>query len=287
MHDRTSILTMLDATLRGAGMASPSEVDHLKTWHVAAHNVFLRDAVKQTAFPELAGHHWQFSYSIERSDGEELDPSGLIEILREVNGEVHDLVETGWTMFYPFTRSEIAPFFTTDPGSGQGDKDFLECALLRDINPVLAASDMWRVSPDGKATLIRPYWEDDSSYEERTHLRPGTWFGLNLLARSLGEFIRHARGLTERFTAPTMVSFHCEWNGLANRQVYDAESQWYPGWVSRSDHRIVTGAWPISTLASGWPDIVATLGSPVVRLFTTGFSLTPEWVQDQSAKWRK
>ena len=133
----------------------------------------------------------------------------LAEILREVNGEVRDLVHTGLSMFHIYTRPEIAPIFATDPGSGQGDQDFLQCTLARRTD-----AEMWRVSIDGKATIIREYWEDNANDNVRLGSTPGSWFSPNITTRVLAELLRHARGLAERFNVPTAVSFRCEWLGL-------------------------------------------------------------------------
>ncbi len=77
-------------------------------------------------------------------------------------------------MFYAFTRPDIQLFFNTDPASGQVDEDFLECALLRATQPATTGVDMWRVSTDGKATLIREYWEDHD-------VAPGSCFSPNVM----------------------------------------------------------------------------------------------------------
>ena len=127
MHERTALLGAIDSALRGANAFPASAVDSLRKWHDAAHAVFLEDIKARSAPPELAKWNCQFSYAIERSDVQRLDPKCLREILRQVNAEVGDLVRTGWSMFYVFTQSEIEPLFNTDPASGQGEEDFLEC----------------------------------------------------------------------------------------------------------------------------------------------------------------
>jgi hypothetical protein len=238
----------------------------------------------------VATRHWQFSYAIERGDGQQLNPNQLMEVLQQVNAEVHDLVHTGWSMFYVFTRPGIEPFFNTDVASGQDEQDFLEFALLRDTQDRSGkreSADMWRVSPDGKATLIREYWEDNADWNKRLRCAPGTWFSPNMMARSLAEFVRHARGLAERFDAPTTVSFRCEWHGLAGRGLYsgDPMRRWHAGRDSRSDHRVASGTWPVSTLTNGWAEIVARLGAPVARVFGVEQTLTPTWVLGEAPSW--
>ena len=99
-----------------------------------------------------------------RVEKAQISHQNLLTTLREVNSEVHDLVRTGWSMFYIFDVPQISPAWQTDAATGLGENDFLECALLKDTrNGVPLHPDMWRISLDGKATLIRTYWEDEVS----------------------------------------------------------------------------------------------------------------------------
>jgi len=238
---------------------------------------------------ELAKRHFQFSYAIERSDDQRIDHRELVNVLRQANLEVQDLVRTGWSMFHVFTRQEIEPVFVTDGESGQGDEDFLECALLRDTKPGFGSPDMWRVSTDGRGTIIRPYWEDGEGLNTSLHRKAGTWFSPNWMVRSLAEFIRHARALSQRFEAPTTVSFRCEWMGLASRQLHDPEALWFDDRNARGgehgDHRIVSRTWPVSALDPAWPEIVSVLAAPVMRIFVPDFVITADWVRGQAPKW--
>ena len=52
--------------------------------------------------------------------------------------------------------------------------------------------DMWRVSPAGKATIIRNYWEDDAEWNKTLSVNRGSWLSPNMMARSLGG-VRPAR----------------------------------------------------------------------------------------------
>jgi hypothetical protein len=253
-------------------------------WHNAAHDQFLRDLAQHRPQDTLLKQsHWQFTYAINCGGGQRLDPNQLLEFLRQVNGEVRDFVHTGWSMFYPLVRP--APVFVTDAASGQGGDDFLESALLR-VAPH-TEPDMWRVAPDGRATLIRPYWEDEARMEQFSNLKPGAWFSPNWLARSLGEGVRHARGLAERFDSPVEISFRCEWHGLAGRVFFSPNTHWYPDYRAHDAHRLVNRAWPFSSVVADWPEIVAWLAAPVVRAFTSEWVMTPQWVTDQSRAWRR
>ena len=287
-HDRAAILGAIDAAIRGPGTAPQSVSDALKQWHDAANAAFLEYAKPQSRFADLEKWHWQLSYAIDRSDGQELDRSRLIWVLREVNNEVQTLTRTGWSMFYVFDPPEIRPFFQTDTNSGLGEADFLECALMRDKRPGWPRekfADTWRVSADGKATLVRNYWEDDPGTNAHFHLDLGTWFSPNMLARALGEFIRHAQGLSEQFDAPTTVTFRIEWRGLKGRIIHDPWRSWMSHWAASGDSRVATGSWPVTMLPDAWPEIVAALAAPVIRLFTTEFVLSDKWVRGQAPTW--
>jgi Putative DNA-binding domain len=155
IHERAAIIGAIDAAIRG-GPATLDTVEALKIWHDAARSVFVKDAraAQQT---DLMQRHWQFSYLIESAGDEKVEANELEEVLRHVNAEARDLVSTGSSMFYVFSKHELAPQFKTDPSIGAGEEEFLECARMPDK---YTRADMWRVSPDGKATLLREYFED-------------------------------------------------------------------------------------------------------------------------------
>lgn len=285
MHERSAILGLIDSALRG-GTAHASTVERLKTWHDASHTAYLTALRARKAPLEAAKWHFQFSYLID-SGGKQLDKNQLLTTLRQINGEVRDLVHTGWSMFYIFSRSDIAPAFKNDPQSGEGDDDFLECFVSRAATEVFDSTDMWRVSADGKATLIRTYWEDASLASVQTGLDPGSWLSPNMLVRSLAEFVRHARGMAERFEAPNAVSFRCEWYGLGGRRVFDPSVLWRGERTAGSDRIIGNGTWPLSALLNDWPAIVSMLSAQVARLFEISHVITPAWVQKQAPTWRR
>jgi hypothetical protein len=286
-HERTSLIAAIDASLRGATTAIPGAGEELRAWHEAAHEMFVRSVEKFKAPAELARRNVQLSYLIERDDGQRLDPEELPGILLQVNAAVHDLVHTGWSMFYVFSKPGVAPTFTVDPAVDGGEDDFLESSKLVDISSRGFGADTWRVASDGKATLIRDYWEDDVNAVPRTGMLPGSWFSPNIMAEFLAEFVRHARGFAERFNAPTNVVFRCEWRGLAGRRVFDPNVFWREGRTATADSRFVTATFPVGALTNNWPDIVARLGGPVARLFGIGQTFSPQWIVGQAPKWRR
>jgi hypothetical protein len=285
MHERASILSAVDAALRGSNTVSSAVADVLKVWHDAARPIYEKDIADRGLPPFYSTSFYQMSYAIERANGQVLNLDGLIEILRQVNAEVRDLVATGWSMFYSFSQVGSAPLFQTDEKSGQGEIDFLECAHLRDFDPTVLATDMWRVSADGKATIIRSYLEDNAAFVPQTSLAQGTWFSPQMMVSELAEFVRHARGLAERFNEATTVHFRCEWRGLEKRVLYDPLGHFLRRDRAKRDHRVSSGAWPITALANSLEEIVAELGQPVIRNFSNDFVITPQWVKGQRKRW--
>lgn len=285
MHDRSAILGALDAALRGAEGAPPSVIDQLKTWHDAAHTAFLRELGDKSR--EIQKYHWEYSYAIETANKQQLDANALPEVLRQTSEEVHDRVRSGWSMFYPFSRSEIEPYFNTDALSGKGERDFLECSLLRDPRRTYVGSDFWRVATDGYATLIRPYWEDDWSLSQGES--PGRLFSPKLLAQMLAEFLRHAQAMVERFDSPLSISIRCEWHGISGREFSNlrAGGYWSPSPPARSDHRVVSNTWPVTSLPHNWPQMVAELSAPLIRVYRKDWVMTPEWVLSQAGTWKE
>jgi hypothetical protein len=150
MHERGAILAAVDSALRGAQPMQATE-ETLKKWHDAARSIFQKDMQATNPPDYFLKGTYQFSYSIDRSDDQKLNPNEMLAILRAANAEVEDLVRTGWSMFYPFNVQEIAPYFTTDSDADGSNNDFLETKLLNDTRSESRGrfSDMWRISPSG------------------------------------------------------------------------------------------------------------------------------------------
>jgi hypothetical protein len=279
MHDRAAIFGALDAALRGSAPVSLNISDALKQWHDAAHVAFLREA----GTSDRAKWHWQASYAIERSDGQILDIASLLEILRQIHGEVLDTVNTGCNMINPQGLFDVKPEFLTDPTAGLGDADFLEFSAMR--SNVISLADFWRASADGKVTLVRDYWED--SFAEGSGMTRGKCLSPNWMVRSLAELVRHARALTERFEQPVSVFFRCEWYGLQGRILHSPLTLWSMRWRdgANNDHRVSAANFPVTMLDNGLPEIVSKLIAPLMRAFTTDQVIDPAWVDGQRKTW--
>lgn len=283
LHERSALSAAIESALSIGPSVDVS--NELAVWHEAAKKAYDFELRKCTAVDWLSANRLHLSYAIETGDQQRLDPSIMLEVSRVMNFEIRDRVNTGWSMFYPFSRPPIAAFLNVDIESGQGDHEFLECSLLRDEGDISADADLWRLSTDGKATLIRPH-RIDFLGQSPNGWAPCKWFSPNDLARNLGELIRHAQAFCERFNTPARVSFHCEWIGLKGREIADPNARWSPRRFSPSDTRIVSKSWPASSLVDSWPEIVSDLSAPVVRAFDPNLRLGGEWVRNQAKNWR-
>lgn len=262
MHERTVIMGAVAAALRisDGGPSGPAS-SRLDIWNAAAEATYI---AKIQALPEkelLSRSRQQFGYRIE---GRGLEPYPVTYLLQEIgriNNEVKDRINTGWSMFYPFTDHVL---WNADEQSGT-DEDFLECSIV-DGDTHRVAGDFWRISPEGLVTLIREYWEDRSFYKERYGTEPGSVIDPFLTMRSVTELVRHAAAFAERFSAAESVSFSCTWNGLSGRRPYDMRDyQRAVGHASQRENRTVKHVVSVADLTAQWPVVVAALVAPLGR----------------------
>jgi hypothetical protein len=116
-------------------------------------------------------------------------------------------------MEYPFIRHRIQPYFMTD-ASDDGRTDFLQANLIE--NGETDHLDFWRISPDGRASLIRNYHEDRFTRPEEI-ADGGKWFDSRLHVRDITELVRHARDYAEELPEVEEICFEIEWKGLKSR----------------------------------------------------------------------
>ncbi len=181
-------------------------------------------------------------------------------------------------LFYPFTIPEIKPSIHPEKLDGTGE-GLLETNLL-EFETTLP--DFWRVSPNGRASLVRGYREDKHERETKPWLSPET------VLRETAELVRHARAFARRFPSASSVSFRCVWNGLKGREIGDFNPSiyWSPGRIAIANQRTVSGEYPVIQLATSWPKIVSDLGCPILHLF--GFTdCSPEFVEGMKDRFIK
>jgi hypothetical protein len=284
-QDREVLLAMIDAAVEGRANV-PSVVERLATWNTAAHAVFLR-LVPLSPVAERLGHsHYMLSYAFELAGPEVPEQAQLPDILRRVVFELRPLFRDAMMLFDPPYRRSVQPRFVVDDATGDGETDFLEVAWLRDRPPGETA-DFWRVSPRGLASIVRDYAEDKMSGNAAMGMQPGTWFSPNVLAQDVAALVCHARSLARFFASVRRVHFHCEWWGLAGREVFDPHVRWVQRGAAIEDHRVVTTQMPAASLGQAWPEMVAQIMAPVLRAFEPDLALGGDWVRGQMERWTK
>jgi hypothetical protein len=271
LNDRGALLREIASVVQpGSIQGQPAAEDHLATWHKLSDQRYL-DLTRKAQDLEwpvaIANNRCQLSYLIVAVDGEALPRESTVQILEEVNVQVRGTVWTGWSMFYPFTRPEIAPAWHPEREDGTG-ADVLEGDLLGDGTFDTSLPDYWRFTPDGRATIIRPYREDRPRTVAANGKAAGTWMSPETVIRETTELVTHARLMAERFETATSIAFRCSWLGLAGRQIDDFDGiYWSPGRIAKAGHRTTQGEWSLAALAGNWPTIVADLACPVLSLF--------------------
>jgi hypothetical protein len=281
--ERTTLVGIIEQFLDPTRTISSSAIDTLEQWHDAAASKF-RDLVPslKLVWPTPLEHNfYQFSYEFIGVEGE-LPTKDMFEILERANAEMRDLVWTGWSMFYPFRRTEIAPYIVHDAFPGQGTTEVLETSLLGSESSTSTLPDFWRVATNGKATIVRAFREDRSGYKHKA----GTTWSPFMATRDLTEFARHARALATQFNRVQSVRFRCEWHSLKGRELRDQESDWSVERIAKTDRVLSTLERPVQDLTVSWQAIVSALVSKVARAFDPTLDLSPEWVARVSRLFR-
>lgn len=270
ISDRDSLLADIASTLQPhSEPVAPVAEAQLKTWHDDSNTRWHAIVTQATALRwpvDIATNHCQLSYMILSDAGIAIPSGELKRGLEQTNGDVRQTVWTGWSMFYPFTRPEIAAALHPEFDDGSG-VDVLESDLIGDGDFDISLPDYWRYAADARATIIRPYREDRQRTVEGKGRAAGTWLSPETVIRETAELVTHARIMAERYDG-NRVLFRCSWRGLAGREIDDfGSAYWSPGRVARADQRTTTGSWEMSTLAANWHLVVAELACPVLSLF--------------------
>ncbi|MGK2912070.1 MAG: AlbA family DNA-binding domain-containing protein [Sphingobium sp.] len=242
--------------------------DRLNAWHEeseARWQTIVERANTLRWLVDIDTHHCQLSYMIVSDTGIAIPAGELQRVLEAVNRDVRETVWTGWSMFYPFTRPEIAAALHPEFADGSG-VDVLESNLIGDGDFDISLPDYWRYSVDGRATIIRPYREDRQRSVDGKGRPAGTWLSPESVIRETTELVTHARIMAERYEGSS-VAFRCTWGGLAGREIDDWNAYWSPGRIARAEQRTTTGSWDVPVLAANWQEVVAQLACPVLSLF--------------------
>lgn len=286
-NDRDALLSEIGGVIAPtAARAQRSATERMEAWHRESAERY-EDLTFRAHFldwpVEIRENHCQLSYLL-LGGVNTFTPIALRRVLEEVNVQVRDTVWTGWSMFFPFTREEIATGVHPEREDGTGI-DVLETNLLGDGKFDTSLPDFWRYSVDGRATLLRAYREDRPKTVAAMERPAGSWLSPETVIRETAELVTHARLMAERFGA-TAAAFRCTWTGLAGRHIDDFSGYyWSPGRTAKASHRTTQGEWPVAMLAGGWDAVVADLACPVLSLF--GLECGPELVSGLASRFRK
>ena len=287
---RDEMIGMFSAIVAGrtaAKVEAPTARERLAQWHHAAQAAFQESVARLDPKPRLwlQDNFVHLSYMIRNRDGAAVPADQMLYVIEKVNTAVHDTVRYGWSMFHPFTRAEIMPRFMTDPSVDGGDTDFLQANLIE--MGETTHLDFWRVSPDGRASLVRNYHEDRFEKRPDDISDREKWFDPWLHVRDITEIVRHARALSEEFTDVEEICFLLEWRGLKSRVVASLNPERYysnHAYASNANERVVFLCFPHAEVIGNLPGVVSRLYAPTDRLFNPRSDVSPEWVSAQMKK---
>jgi hypothetical protein len=253
----------------------------LKRWVEAADRHYVARVQDRKLPAFLKDCRIQLSYRIETKDGQSLPTTGFAHVLRQVAAEVDEHVSSGWSLFYVFGGESMSPRWTSDPA--YGDTEFLETDLV-DSGRTLGF-DLWRIAPEGLATVIREYWEDTPDFGQPPRT-PRTTLNPKILTRTLGELVRHAEALGRRFASALRVEFICRWRGLSGRQLVTPNAVPFFTRPATVDIVVTSGVWPYADLGAKTPLIVEALTGKVARALDWE-GLTAARVEQEMLGWRQ
>lgn len=281
-QDHRSLASLIEKLLSEHVRQQPTLAD----WHDRARTTFLMMLVEKNMTAPVATGTVTRSYCVRTADGDRIVPHNLNRVLMEVQNDVARKMN-GPRLFYPYTRPELAPYFTMDRDlTVQGKpEEILQTVLLPGTATI---TDFWRVSPRGLATDMEQFFEDQPSFAQRG-LEPGKWFSPFFMTRSLMELVFHAGIFARRFPSAEALEFRCEWNGLREREVADPDPMvhWLPGKIAQTGEIITVAECSVGEVEESWSRLVATLGGPTMRLFDPAFDYSTAWIEGQVPRMKR
>ncbi|MBW7997178.1 MAG: ATP-binding protein [Candidatus Glassbacteria bacterium] len=287
LNEREAIVTSISHLLQRPASDQRVEKDEILKWHESSHERYaeLLEQSEQEWPVSIADNHYQLSYAISELGGETIHNLDDFKVVHQRSNEaVKNDVWTGWSMFHPFTTPELAPYVLVDD-MGKINAELLETNLLSKTGSL---PDFWRLSMDGRATIIRPYREDLETIEigDDVPLEPGSFLSPRTLVRELYELSAHAREISRSFHHAQTIHFMCSWWGLAGRIIrdFDPGVHWHP-YTCHAPGRTVRVIATPDELVTDLPRIACALASPVLILFD-GFKILPSWVETIAPSFR-
>ena len=163
--ERDFIVEALSGLLGKSRVNSNDSAKTLSSFHNDCRNSFLhlvrRCKDLEWSVP-LAQNFYQLSYRIVSDEHAEISAEKFIPLLDRANAELRDVVWTGWSMFYPFSRPEIRPSIEPQNIGGK-DTDVYVTNLVDGRRATTSMPDYWRMTRTGMASLVRGYRRDSLS----------------------------------------------------------------------------------------------------------------------------
>ena len=223
--------------------------------------------------------HGYFTFAYHVDGGTPLGVADLLDVLRDAPGL------TGWSTWWVPTRQAIKPY--TSDGA-------IECWLGGDTSEHhqehrdATHSDFWRITPDGRAFLLRGYQEDGDKAAQ-AKIQPGTCLDQTLPIWRIGEGLLHATYFAGRLGGNS-VSFAARYTGLRERRLATwadpmEVNAWASG-ISKDDDVPLLTSVAVDTLSANLVEVVHSLLSPLYERFD--FTRLPlEIVQRELNRLRK
>lgn len=168
---------------------------------------------------------------------------------------------SGWSPFWVPTRNEISPYVRDEA---------IECNLDEGGREYLtdpAHQDFWRVSPEGKAMLVRGFDEDSHPGK----LVPGKKFDVTLPVWRIGETLLQAEALAKILCdGPASLVFNVRWVGLQGRELTNVENRRYirSAQIAKEDTFERSVTLDVSTISDQLPEILYEFLRPLYSLFS-------------------
>ena len=282
LNDRGNLLRDFANIMHPTEGVEPNAQQRLENWHQKVDERFLDSLFKVSSSNwsvPFKNNRYQLSYLIS-SNGEEISPQLLKKVLIEVHNEVRNTMRIYGHMFYQWGDPSNVPVFCPEEIDGTGE-NVLEVNLAGES----LFPEFWRVAPDGRASLIRPYLEDRSKgFNDMVREVKGPWLSPETVVRETGELVIHAMLLAKRFESATQVSFRCTWMGLEDREIAEFNSSvyWHSGRKARVDKRTTEKTYTTAELAAKWSTVVSDLACPVLYVF--GLNCGADFVESMKQK---
>ena len=230
----------------------------------------------------LAENYYQLSYRIISTEDAEISAEKFIPLLNRANVELRDIVWTGWSMFYPFTRPEIRPVVEPETIDGN-DTDVYVTSHVNDQTTTTTMPDYWRMTRTGMASLVRGYREDRGREPDDGETR----FSPYILVREITELLGHALIVAKDFPHAERIEFIGSWNGLSGRVLVGRDgTTWdYYEQTAKSNSRTIKGAWSNPKLQGAWVEIVTDLANRILILFDR-YQVSEQQVNSMAASFK-